>query len=55
MACYDAECGGYFKPHRDNDGDGHRQFAVTINLNADVNKINGVVITGDGSTTPFDV
>lgn len=34
VACYDAKVGGYFRPHRDNDGDGHRQFAVTINLNA---------------------
>jgi predicted 2-oxoglutarate/Fe(II)-dependent dioxygenase YbiX/peroxiredoxin len=34
VACYDAQVGGYFRPHRDNDGDGHRQFAVTINLNA---------------------
>lgn len=33
VACYDAETGGYFRPHRDNEGDGHRQFAVTLNLN----------------------
>jgi len=35
VACYDAGRGGFFRPHRDNDGTGHRQFAVTINLNAD--------------------
>ncbi|MGV3572580.1 MAG: 2OG-Fe(II) oxygenase family protein [Ramlibacter sp.] len=35
VACYDAQTGGYFRPHRDNDGDGHRQFAVTLNLNAE--------------------
>lgn len=35
VACYDADTGGYFRPHRDNDGDGHREFAVTINLNAE--------------------
>ena len=35
VACYDSNLGGYFRPHRDNDGDGHRQFAVTINLNAE--------------------
>jgi peroxiredoxin len=35
VACYDATVGGYFRPHRDNDGAGHRQFAVTLNLNAE--------------------
>ncbi|MBI5275327.1 MAG: 2OG-Fe(II) oxygenase [Burkholderiales bacterium] len=35
VACYEAEPGGYFRPHRDNDGGGHRQFAVTLNLNAE--------------------
>ena len=35
IACYDSREGGYFRPHRDNDGTGHRQFAVTINLNAE--------------------
>ncbi|MEZ5960654.1 MAG: 2OG-Fe(II) oxygenase [Hyphomonadaceae bacterium] len=36
VACYDAERGGFFKPHRDNTthGTAHRRFAVTINLNA---------------------
>lgn len=36
IACYDAESGGFFKPHRDNTtaGTAHRRFAVTINLNA---------------------
>ncbi|ODT87967.1 2OG-Fe(II) oxygenase [Phenylobacterium sp. SCN 70-31] len=37
VACYDAETGGYFRPHRDNTttGTAHRQFAVSINLNDD--------------------
>ena len=37
VACYDAEDGGYFKPHRDNttSGTAHRKFAVSINLNAE--------------------
>lgn len=37
VARYDAENGGFFKPHRDNTthGTAHRRFAVTINLNAD--------------------
>lgn len=36
IACYDAENGGFFRPHRDNttNGAAHRRFAVTINLNA---------------------
>lgn len=35
IACYDAENGGFFRPHRDNTthGTAHRRFAVTINLN----------------------
>lgn len=35
VACYDADVGGYFRPHRDNDGDGHREWAVSLNLNAE--------------------
>ncbi len=37
IACYDAEVGGFFRPHRDNTtrGTAHRKFACTINLNAD--------------------
>jgi peroxiredoxin len=37
VACYDAQIGGYFRPHRDNTttGTAHRRFAVTINLNAE--------------------
>ena len=37
VACYEADGGGYFKPHRDNTtkGTAHRRFAVTINLNAE--------------------
>ena len=36
VCCYDAAGGGYFHAHRDNTtrGTAHRQFAVTINLNA---------------------
>jgi peroxiredoxin len=35
VGCYDAETGGYFRPHRDNTAPivAHRRFAVTINLN----------------------
>lgn len=35
VACYDAEDGGYFRPHRDNTAlaTAHRKFAVSINLN----------------------
>lgn len=37
VARYDAEEGGYFRPHRDNTtkGTAHRKFACSINLNAD--------------------
>jgi peroxiredoxin/predicted 2-oxoglutarate/Fe(II)-dependent dioxygenase YbiX len=37
VACYEAETGGYFRPHRDDTmkGTAHRRFAVTINLNAE--------------------
>lgn len=37
VACYDAEEGGYFRPHRDNTtfGTAHRQFACSINRNAE--------------------
>ena len=35
VVCYDAETGGYFRPHRDNTTPdaAHRRFAVTLNLN----------------------
>ncbi len=35
LICYDAETGGYFRPHRDNESRDtlHRRFAMTINLN----------------------
>lgn len=35
VGCYDAERGGYFRPHRDNTAPAvaHRRFALTINLN----------------------
>ncbi|MCI3132904.1 2OG-Fe(II) oxygenase [Phenylobacterium aquaticum] len=37
VACYDAEEGGFFRPHRDNTtrGTAHRRFAVSINLNSE--------------------
>jgi predicted 2-oxoglutarate/Fe(II)-dependent dioxygenase YbiX len=37
VARYDAETGGFFRPHRDNTtkGTAHRRFAISINLNAD--------------------
>ena len=37
VACYDADEGGHFRPHRDNTtlGTAHRRFAVSINLNDD--------------------
>lgn len=37
VARYDAEDGGWFKPHRDNTtpGTAHRKFAVSINLNSE--------------------
>lgn len=37
VGCYDAQTGGYFRPHRDNTAPvvAHRRFAVTINLNDD--------------------
>jgi predicted 2-oxoglutarate/Fe(II)-dependent dioxygenase YbiX/peroxiredoxin len=37
VACYTAEEGGFFSPHRDNTSlaTAHRKFAVTINLNED--------------------
>lgn len=37
IACYAAEDGGHFRPHRDNTtkGTAHRRFAVSINLNDD--------------------
>jgi predicted 2-oxoglutarate/Fe(II)-dependent dioxygenase YbiX len=35
IACYDADVGGFFKPHRDNlsPATAHRRFALTLNLN----------------------
>jgi predicted 2-oxoglutarate/Fe(II)-dependent dioxygenase YbiX/peroxiredoxin len=37
VACYEAETGGHFAPHRDNTtkGTAHRRFAVSVNLNDD--------------------
>ncbi len=37
VACYAAEDGGHFAPHRDNTthGTAHRRFAVSVNLNDD--------------------
>lgn len=36
VACYSAEDGGHFRPHRDNTtrGTAHRRFALSVNLNA---------------------
>lgn len=36
VACYDAQAGGHFRPHRDDStkGSAHRRFAATINLNS---------------------
>ena len=36
VGCYDAETGGYFRPHRDDSvqGTAHRLFGISINLNA---------------------
>jgi predicted 2-oxoglutarate/Fe(II)-dependent dioxygenase YbiX/peroxiredoxin len=35
LACYNADTGGYFRPHRDNESRDteHRRFAMTLNLN----------------------
>jgi len=35
VGCYDAQSGGYFRPHRDNTSKAtrHRRFAMTLNLN----------------------
>ena len=37
VVCYDAQAGGHFVAHRDNDGPdtAHRRFALTINLNSE--------------------
>lgn len=37
VGCYEADGGGWFRPHRDNTtkGTAHRRFAVSINLNQD--------------------
>lgn len=37
VACYDAQEGGFFRAHRDNEslGTAHRKFAASINLNAE--------------------
>ncbi|HEY8571133.1 2OG-Fe(II) oxygenase [Phenylobacterium sp.] len=37
VACYDADSGGWFRPHRDNQtmATRHRRFAVSINLNSE--------------------
>nr|WP_296815670.1 2OG-Fe(II) oxygenase [Brevundimonas sp.] len=37
IGCYEADSGGWFRPHRDNTtkGTAHRRFAVSINLNSD--------------------
>ncbi|MET0363054.1 MAG: 2OG-Fe(II) oxygenase [Sphingobium sp.] len=37
VSCYDADTGGYFRPHKDNTtlGTAHRRFAVSIGLDAE--------------------
>ncbi|NEO49790.1 MAG: 2OG-Fe(II) oxygenase [Moorea sp. SIO4A3] len=37
IGCYDANTGGYFRPHRDDatEGTAYRRFAMTINLNVE--------------------
>ncbi len=37
VACYEADKGGHFRPHRDNTtkGTSHRRFAVSLNLNSE--------------------
>ncbi len=44
IVCYDANQGGFFRPHRDNTtaGTAHRVFAMTINLNAGEYKGGGL-------------
>jgi predicted 2-oxoglutarate/Fe(II)-dependent dioxygenase YbiX len=53
VACYDAEVGGYFQPHRDNTtkGTAHRRFAVTINLNAEAYQGGDLMFPEYGHTT----
>jgi hypothetical protein len=53
VACYDAATGGFFRPHRDNTSGGtaHRQFAVTINLNAEAYEGGDLVFPEFGDRT----
>jgi predicted 2-oxoglutarate/Fe(II)-dependent dioxygenase YbiX/peroxiredoxin len=52
VACYD-ESGGFFRAHRDNlnRGTAHRQFAVTINLNAEDYEGGDLVFSEFGALT----
>ena len=53
VACYAAEEGGHFAPHRDNTtkGTAHRRFAVSINLNAENFEGGDLRFPEFGSTT----
>jgi len=53
VACYDAESGGYFRPHRDNTtkGTAHRKFAVSINLDAEAHEGGDLRFPEFGSRT----
>jgi predicted 2-oxoglutarate/Fe(II)-dependent dioxygenase YbiX len=45
IGCYDGACGGWFRRHRDNTSrqTGHRQFALSLNLNSDADYDGGEV------------
>lgn len=53
VARYDAEIGGFFRPHRDNTtkGTAHRRFACTINLNAEEYQGGNLRFPEFGTTT----
>ncbi len=53
VACYDAESGGFFRPHRDNTtrGTAHRKFAVSINLDAEAHEGGDLRFPEFGSRT----
>lgn len=44
VVCYDADAGGHFVAHRDNDGPdtAHRRFALTVNLNTEAYEGGGL-------------
>lgn len=53
VACYDAESGGHFRPHRDNTtpATAHRRFAVSVNLDAEAYEGGDLVFPEFGSRT----